>query len=311
MDLLFFDLECANLNHRIAKICEFGYCVMDESFSLKERKTILINPGKGEKFFTPTREIRLGFPKSAYLSQPEFPAFYEQIKAILTRKDTLLFGYAVDNDVGWLHSEIKNRYGLEDIGYVCYDVQKMLSFYFPKGNLESLEKAYFEMSDPAFREEHPLVAHLSMYDSEMTAYVLRGILQKSGKTLEEALRESRSRVDSLAYGKHFDEIPALREEKMKRREKRLENLAKWKEMSAPLAGEKSLYLVGAVLDDESTFPSLLRAMEEKGYRDAGNAKEADAFLLRDQKILQEWLSSPSAPKGREAYCLEEFLGKGK
>lgn len=49
MNYLFFDIECANCFEGKAKICEFGYVLINEQFEIIKKELFLINPKESVK----------------------------------------------------------------------------------------------------------------------------------------------------------------------------------------------------------------------------------------------------------------------
>ena len=48
MNILFFDLECANCFMGIGKICEFGVVLVDGNFNLIQKYCFCMSPGNGK-----------------------------------------------------------------------------------------------------------------------------------------------------------------------------------------------------------------------------------------------------------------------
>ena len=49
MNILFFDLECANRFNGIGKICEFGAVLVDSNFNFINQYSFCMSPGKGNE----------------------------------------------------------------------------------------------------------------------------------------------------------------------------------------------------------------------------------------------------------------------
>jgi hypothetical protein len=86
MNYLFFDIECANCFDGVGKICEFGYVLTDEKFSVIEENSFKMNPRAvfDKKGFA-MRGIHLEHPFAFYKTQPDFPYFYPKIRGYILR----------------------------------------------------------------------------------------------------------------------------------------------------------------------------------------------------------------------------------
>lgn len=189
MRFIFFDIECANCYGGIGKICEFGYVICNESFEILSKKEIMINPGSKEKFNLVGRKNRpdiiLAHSHEEYRKCPEFDIFYDNIKFLLTQKDTLLFGHSVNNDIRFINSSIE-RYHLPFIDFEAYDVQKFLSYFSSsRKQLYKLEDASAELIDKETRSQ--LHEHSSVDDALMTMLVTREICHKLECSLYELI----------------------------------------------------------------------------------------------------------------------------
>ena len=125
MNYLFFDIECANCYNGKGKIYSFGYLICDHNFKIKTPPCdILINPDC--KFDPYVKKNILAYPKELVKASPKFNEVYEQIKQLMTAKNTVCFGYGIDNDLHFLADDCK-RYSLEKIQARVYDVQKLIA----------------------------------------------------------------------------------------------------------------------------------------------------------------------------------------
>lgn len=125
MNYLFFDIECANCDGGNGKICSFGYVLTDESFNVIAKQDMVINPkakfklrGRGKDYIT------LAYSKETFNNALDFSEYYDDIARLLTAEDTLVFGYAPENDAGFLRSEFE-RYQKPCVAFVFYDVQRI------------------------------------------------------------------------------------------------------------------------------------------------------------------------------------------
>lgn len=124
MKYLFFDIECAGVFKNVAKICAFGYCLVDEQFHILEKEDLLINP-KGHFHLTDRKGeqgLVLPYKYDEFKNYPTFIERAEKIYALLQDKDTLVVGHAVMNDVKYLNLESK-RFSLPSFAFNFADTQ--------------------------------------------------------------------------------------------------------------------------------------------------------------------------------------------
>ncbi|MBQ9469311.1 MAG: hypothetical protein IJU52_09940 [Clostridia bacterium] len=209
MNYIFYDIECANCQNGQAKICSFGYVVTDESFNVLEKRDVVINPrapfllmGRGRKQY-----IKLAYSMSQFRSAPDFADVYGRIRALLTRRDCLIFGYAADNDAGYLKSEFE-RFHLPSIDFAYYDLQKLLNFVLPKEegqprNQISLTSAVGMLCG----EEPSQEIHKSDDDALLTMQVLKGIAEKTGVAPVKLLERYPVCRGDLSHGQVLVRIP--------------------------------------------------------------------------------------------------------
>ena len=183
MDYLFFDIECANCDGGNGKICSFGYVLANSELKVVEKRDIVINPkapfklkGWGNKYY-----INLSYPEEEFQSAPEFPFYYSKIYELFTADARMIFGYAPENDAGFLRSEFE-RYCLKPIDFVFYDVQRLQRLVVSPegGNLRSLTGACEEMGiDTSFTE------HKSCDDAYASLLILEKLCHMTGKSPEQ------------------------------------------------------------------------------------------------------------------------------
>lgn len=124
MQYLFFDIECAGVFKNVAKICAFGYCLVDEQFHILEKEDLLINP-QGHFHLTDrkgSQGIVLPYKYEDFKNYPTFVQRAEKIYALLQDENTLVVGHAVMNDVKYLNLETK-RFSLPSFCFRFADTQ--------------------------------------------------------------------------------------------------------------------------------------------------------------------------------------------
>ena len=189
MKYLFIDFEFSNCYMNEPKICEFGYVLCDEKFKIIEDKDILINPGKGGTFQPTHRGVFSYYhPMNMYYKSREYPYFYESIKKLLTDKDTIVFGFAVDGDINSIFTGNK-RYRLEQYEIIAYDVQRLLDEFIESGQKLSLEKVFSDMFHD--RDEfYDVVPHKPDDDAYMTMLILKEIINTRSIKLVDLINDN-------------------------------------------------------------------------------------------------------------------------
>ncbi|MBR2460278.1 MAG: hypothetical protein IKB34_03505 [Clostridia bacterium] len=182
MKYLFFDIECANCDDGDGKICSFGYVVTDSSFNVLEHEDLVINPkapfrlksyGKSDKVY-----IELAYPTEVFKAAPKFPFYYEHIRSLLNAEDTLIFGFAPENDANFLASEFE-RYSLQCIDFVFYDVQIIY-----KKHIKGVGRNQFSLVNACntLGIATPETVHKSVDDAMATMRLLKCMCATEGRT---------------------------------------------------------------------------------------------------------------------------------
>ena len=124
MKYLFFDIECANCFDKRGKIYSFGYIISDENFNIIEKeKDIIINPNVERWDWYVIKNI-LAYPKRDVESRAKFNKQYNKIKRLLEDEETIVCGFSVKDDVGYILDECE-RYKLEPIQFNFFDIQRL------------------------------------------------------------------------------------------------------------------------------------------------------------------------------------------
>lgn len=178
MNYIFFDIECANCQGGQAKICSFGYVMANEDFEILEKEDLIINP-KAPFMLTGHRNrpyVKLAYDREEFRKAPDFQGVYDKIKNLMNRPDCLVFGYAADNDAGYLKSEFQ-RYDLPCVNFTYYDLQKLLRFALGQGGSNQVA---LSSAAAMFSEEVNQEVHKSDEDAVLTLRVLQGICERTG-----------------------------------------------------------------------------------------------------------------------------------
>ena len=181
MNYLFFDIECSDGMH----MCSFGYVLTDGDFNVLKKEDILINPEapfrlsryKGEP------QIQLGYPKEKFYAAPNFVARYEKIKRILEKKNQLVLGHSVLNDVNFLQIAC-DRYSKPHFEYSFIDEQYI---YKAMNEGKAVSTALEKIAE--VYEIEPESLHRSDDDSKTTMEIVRRMCADRHTTIDKLAEE--------------------------------------------------------------------------------------------------------------------------
>lgn len=288
MKYIFFDIECANCDGGNGKICSLGYVLTDESFNVIEYKDLLVNPkakfklrGYGNKSY-----IELAYEEAEFLAAPEFPYYYGKIKELLSGDDTLVFGYAPENDAGFLRSEFE-RYRLKEISFTFYDVQRLFKACMGDENVQlcSLSSACDTLGiDTAFK------THKSCDDAYATMLVMKELTRRKSASAQELVSvypkikgELKNGDITALYFRQREELKSGEENLMKGANKddfryltrRLAQIPARKKICFSWLFEFGSYTEMVILVSE---------LSKHGYRYTSKLSEADIFVKKPKKL---------------------------
>ncbi len=266
MKYIFFDTESSNCYGRIYKMCEFGSITVDSSFRLflGSKKDILINPGRDGKFnLGPRRkgrEIHMAHAEEEYFRSPTFETYYDNIRFLLSQKDTLIFLWAGENDIQALLDQCY-RYKLPKISFTAYDVQTLFRLVMGQKTSPALDKAAASLDI----DLTGITAHRPDDDSMMTMYILKALCGKTSKTVEELIQEyPRCKLESLPTYRSILDHRAGKGEQSKANLALNVLLNRVKDESFP--AEKTFAVSGTIKKNiEQTLPEI-QTWEANGYR---------------------------------------------
>jgi len=178
MKYLFFDIECAVVSKKAAKICAFGYVLTDERFHILEKEDILINP-QGNFHLTDRKGeqgLVLPYEYEEFKNYPTFPHCAERIYSLLQDSDTLVVGHASMNDVKYLNLET-NRFRLPSFCFRFADTQ------FIYMNLIGEFSRQFGLGAIAEELGVEFTPHCAVDDAYATMRVAEAMCKKEGVTL--------------------------------------------------------------------------------------------------------------------------------
>ena len=176
MKYLFFDIECANCYNNCAKIFSLGYVITDENFNiLHDKEDVLINPR--DRFDWYVAKKMMAYPREIFKDMPPFPDFYDRFREMFEDGDTMVVGYAVTNDVHFLHDDCK-RYGLAPYTYKFYDVQQLYARQPVNNTAKNLEDSLL-----SWCQVEPENLHRSDEDAYNTMLIMKAIAAYHGTNI--------------------------------------------------------------------------------------------------------------------------------
>lgn len=293
MNYLFFDIECANCDFGNGKICSFGYVITNDALEITETEDIIINPkapfhlrsyGQGAK-----ENITLAYPESVFRSATPFPAHYEKIRSLLTAPDTVIFGYAPENDAGFLRSEFE-RYRLAPVDFRFYDVQRLFKCCTGDGQqaLSSLSAAC-----EALGISPDIANHKSSSDALATAMVLKELCRLSGLSPAALTEKHRICEGMLKNGElsanYFKPKPRLApsEKNMLKgiNKDRFKNVIRRLAVKRPFGGGKRFcFSRNYEYRHFSEMCVIASELMKNGYRYTAKVSECDVFVKKPPNI---------------------------
>lgn len=175
MRYLSFDIECCDGR----SICEFGYVITDDAFTVIEKDCFTVNPSQPFSLLRRPKqdELKLYFTEEEYCASPEFPAFYDRIKSLLTAPDQTVIGYSTGCDAGFLRDACL-RYGLPPLDFDFVDSQILYGKYSGEKMQVSLGNA-----GTALGVGEGIILHKSDEDAYLTLRLTEELCRRLDKPL--------------------------------------------------------------------------------------------------------------------------------
>lgn len=185
---LFFDCECANCFDGEGKICSLGYVLTDDEFNIIEKEDVVINPKCEFDWYilSPKNKCQLAYSKDYFRIQPDFAAYYKNIKKLFTTGNRKVFGFAVDGDVSFVNTACE-RAGVDYIQFAAMDLKPILENEYKEKKKLAEWCEFLKIDISGFK------AHRSVDDAEMTMLCCKELCKKlecSGDELYEKLHSN-------------------------------------------------------------------------------------------------------------------------
>ena len=315
MKFLFFDIECANCFGRKPKMCEFGYVLTDERFKVLRKDAIPMSPGRrnhANRFDLSIYKREPGFQWAydfdAYYESPEFPEYYDMIRSLFMDEDTMVFGYAVDNDVHYLGYTVQ-RYGLKTFAYDAYDIQVMMKFYSEKKErFVGLKNAFKRLCPPS--ELVKLQEHLSRDDAFMSMRVFQRMCENLNLTPLEMIEI----CDGCRYSSEDHQFIASEGTPKRSRHWNRPNQKLWgdfyRECEPSLGNESSIgkivTVTGKLKEDGEALKKAIALIKEKGLVPFDCFTGSDYLIALDEEDANRIKGVMKYPYAGKIITLKEF-----
>jgi len=317
MNYLFFDIECADGN---CAICEFGYILTDDKFNVLRKRNILIDPEC--PFNLIGREgqddLELTYPYSEYYKYYPFDDSYEFIKNLMTQKDLMIFGHAVNNDIGFLFKDC-NRYNLPLFDYTAYDIQKMLPM-FDKRNKKytSLENAFIDLVPDEIRSE--LKDHRACDDAMKTMLVFKSMVVDLEFTPKDLIESCpKSVFNALTYWEQAKIRKKERKNNLQNAVKRKVGQVMWGDLyrehepllENPNSIGKFITVSGEMKEHHEELKNLIQIIKDKGYVAYDRINGSDYLVAFDENNKKQMTAGLKYPYAGQILTYQEFLDINK
>ena len=246
-----------------------------------------MSPGKGRqnKFNLKGRkgqkDLELAYDYEYYYAQPEFPFFYEKIKALMEDKDTISFAWSSSNDIMHLYNACK-RYKKEQIAYSCYDVQKIAEKFLEINKQIGLKKACLQIVGK--NSVINLQEHLSRDDAKMTMMVLDAICTLERKNSITLLKEVEyAKDEALKFASNHKADGKKKKGSLFSQTVKNDIL----KLNDPLFNGKRYNLSGAIKKSNSNLEAIINKIHELNGIIIDRLKNIDYFVVLNEDNLNE------------------------
>ncbi|MCM1533130.1 MAG: exonuclease domain-containing protein [Corallococcus sp.] len=285
MKYLAFDIEAAN-GYKPSSICSIGIVIADEQFNIVSRENVWINP-KTAYNLNGTRQnvgIDLHLDKKLLDASPDFKRVYPRIKGLLTDKEYVVFGHAVDADVRMLNAACK-RYGLPCIDFRFMCSQLLYKMYKGEKEVKALNKIAAELGVE-------FCQHNSEEDAYATMMTMKYLVTDSGLSVEElsekyCIRAGVNRNFELTRPVSLDGQVSKKRVTSVAWSKIREYAATVKRTSKEYDGEAFALARSLELSDGETLYAVVKAITEKGGRYVTKLFKCSVYVYGDTANEQD------------------------
>ena len=289
MKYLAFDIEAAN-GYKLSSVCSIGVVIADEHFNVVSRENIWINP-KTKYNLNGTREnvgIDLELDKALLDASPDFSQVYSRIRALLTDKQYVVLGHAVDSDVRMLNAACV-RYHLPSINFDFICSQLLYKLYREEKDVKGLGKIANDLGI-TFHQ------HNSEEDAYVSLLTLKFLTEDSGLSVEELLEKYHVRKGSNNDFELTRPVSLLGQVSKKKHtqiaiEKIKEYVTTVKKTSNDYAGKAFCLARSLELSDSDELYAVVNAIVSRGGRYATKLFKGNYYVLSnaasDQDIMRE------------------------
>ena len=179
MRFVAFDIESSDGYFYSGSLCEFGYVVADENFTILEQKNILVRPIKND--FVSMQHIKLSYPIEMYKKADTFVDSYKGIYDLLCAEDVIVVGHAVNNDIVCINSACKIN-TLPVFSFKFIDTQSLYKQFMDKPNVMSLDKIASEIGEE-------FLHHRADEDARMSLLTLFYIMKQKKMNINELIED--------------------------------------------------------------------------------------------------------------------------
>ena len=282
MKYLAFDIEAAN-GYKLSSVCSIGVVIADEHFNVISRENIWINP-RTKYNLNGTREnvgIDLQLDKALLDASPDFSQVYARIRDLLTDKQYLVFGHAVDSDVRMLNAACE-RYNLQSIDFEFICSQLLYKLYRGDKDVKGLGKIAADL-DITFHQ------HNSEEDAYVTMLTLKYLVQDSGLSVDELLAKYQVRKGCNCKFELTRPVSLLGQVSKKKHtqvaiEKIKEYVATVRKTSNDYAGKAFCLARSLELSDSDELYAVVQAIVSRGGRYATKLFKGNYYVLSNAEL---------------------------
>lgn len=311
MKYLFFDIECSNCFNPYAKMCEYGYVLTDQNFNVITKNVFVMSPGNrrnrqnrfDKSIYKRDPEFQWAYPEDVYFESPEFPEFYDRIQKLMQDEDTMVFGFAINNDIKYL-TDSTSRYNLKFINFNAYDIVEFMKYYSSKiEKISSLDKTYKKFADK--KEIATIQPHLSRDDAFMTMRVLEAMCKNLNVTVQELIE--------LCPSAKYNSYEFIRKKEIAEMQKALreENKHFWAskcfEYQKDDNENNGVAVSHKVFDDTNTMCKALQLIRSKNLKPVNKSDDSKYLLVIDEEDRKRILETFKRPYEGTICTFEEML----